>query len=280
VISYIGGKARIGKWIVPFIPNDIETYVEPFSGMFWVFFNMDLKKFPNLKTVVYNDFNGLNANLMACSLDYDRMWEELKKYPCQQVGVENTPPEYSVMFKKYQKEIFANSFEIGDEPNYEAAAKYVYVLSQVFSGSKPETANYQDYKGKYRCKVLIFMDKLKNPKYREHFDKITFVENMDFQEVIEKYDSPTSYFYTDPPYWKTENYYSNHDFDRTDHERLATVLYNIDGKFSLSYYPFEVLKEWFPRNMYNWQLKSFKKAAAARAGKLQNKGQELLIMNY
>ena len=33
-----------------------------------------------------------------------------------------------------------------------------------------------------------FMDKLKNPKYREHFDKTTFVENLDFQDVIEKYD--------------------------------------------------------------------------------------------
>ena len=58
MISYIGGKARISKWIVPFIPKDIETYVEPFSGMFWVFFKMDLIKYPNLKTVVYNDFNG------------------------------------------------------------------------------------------------------------------------------------------------------------------------------------------------------------------------------
>ena len=148
MISYIGGKARIGKWIVPFIPNNIENYVEPFSGMFWVFFNMDLKKFPNLKTVVYNDYNGLNANLMACSLQYDRMWDELSKYPCQQVGVENTPPEYREMYNRYQKELFDDSFEIGDEPNYDAAAKYVYVLSQVFSGSKPETAKYQDYKGK------------------------------------------------------------------------------------------------------------------------------------
>ena len=280
MISYIGGKARIGKWIVPFIPNNIETFVEPFSGMFWVFFNMDLKKFPNLKTVVYNDFNGLNANLMECSRDYERMWEELNKYPCQQLGVENTPPEYIEMFKTYQKEIFDDDYQIGEYPNYDAAAKYVYVLSQVFSGSKPETSKYTDYKGKYRCKVLIFMDKLKNPKFREHFDKITFVENMDFSEVIEKYDSPTTYFYVDPPYWKTENYYSNHDFDRNDHERLANSLFNIDGRFSLSYYPFELLKEWFPRDLYNWQLKKFKKAAAARAGVSQNDGQELLIMNY
>ena len=71
MISYIGGKARISKWIIPFIPKDIETYVEPFSGMFWVFFKMDLENYPNLKTVVYNDFNGLNSNLFKCCKDYD-----------------------------------------------------------------------------------------------------------------------------------------------------------------------------------------------------------------
>jgi DNA adenine methylase len=57
---------------------------------------------------------------------------------------------------------------------------------------------------------------------------------MDFEKVIEKYDSESTYIYLDPPYWKTENYYSNHDFDRNDHERLANVLKNVKGKFSLS----------------------------------------------
>ena len=103
MISYIGGKARIGKWIVPQIPNDIETYVEGFSGMFWVFFNMDLTKFPNLKTVVYNDYNRLNAHLMKWSKNYDVLWEELAKYPCQQLGVVDTPPEYAEMFNQYKK---------------------------------------------------------------------------------------------------------------------------------------------------------------------------------
>jgi site-specific DNA-adenine methylase len=82
MISYIGGKARISKWIVPFIPKDIETYVEPFGGMYWVFFKTKLSEYPNLKTVVYNDFNGLNANLFRCAKDYDRLWDELNKYPC------------------------------------------------------------------------------------------------------------------------------------------------------------------------------------------------------
>jgi DNA adenine methylase len=294
MISYIGGKARIGKWIVPFIPKDIETYVEGFSGMFWVFFNMDLKDYPNLKTVVYNDYNKLNANLFRCSKQYDRMIEELAKYPCQQLGVEDTPPEYEQMFRKFQKEVFDPELVVGDVPNFDIAAKYVYVLTQVFSGSKPETSSYTDYKGKYRCKVLIFMDKLRHPEYRAHLEKIAFVESMDFQEVVEKYDSPTTYFYMDPPYFSTENYYSNHIFSRETHERLANTLKKIKGKFSLSYYDFPQLSKWFPElpmgnnnqilmfgdSPYKWERKAFKKAAAAKKDGTQNEGIELLIMNY
>lgn len=278
MISYIGGKARIGKWIKEYIPNDIETYVEGFSGMFWVFFNMDLKKYPNLKTVVYNDYNRLNYNLMKWAKNYDVLWGALSQYPCQQLGVVDTPVEYGQMFAQYQQEIFDENLVITDENSLEIACKYVYVLGQVFSGSKPETASYMDYKGKYRCKVLVFMDKLKNPKYREHFDKITFVENTDFQQVVEKYDSPTTYFYMDPPYWKTENYYSNHDFDVNDHLRLADCIKGIQGKFSLSYYDFPQLSEWFPKESYRWEQKDFSKAASTK--KEKNVGTELLIMNY
>ena len=278
MISYIGGKARIGKWIKEYIPKDIETYVEGFSGMFWVFFNMDLKKYPNLKTVVYNDYNRLNYNLMKWAKNYDVLWGALSQYPCQQLGVVDTPVEYGQMFAQYQQEIFDENLVITDENSLEIACKYVYVLGQVFSGSKPETASYMDYKGKYRCKVLVFMDKLKNPKYREHFDKITFVENTDFQKVVEKYDSPTTYFYMDPPYWKTENYYSNHDFDVNDHLRLADCIKGIQGKFSLSYYDFPQLSEWFPKEDYRWEQKDFSKAASTK--KEKNVGTELLIMNY
>jgi site-specific DNA-adenine methylase len=206
--------------------------------------------------------------------------------------VEDTPPEYEEMFKQYQKEIFNDEFIINDENSLEVACKYVYVLGQVFSGSRPETATYMDYKGKYRCKVLVFMDKLKNPKYREHFDKITFIENMDFESVVKKYDSPTTYFYMDPPYWKTENYYSNHDFDAKDHIRLADAIKGISGKFSLSYYDFPQLSEWFPefavskhnqldmfgQSPYKWERKDFSKAASTK--KEKNVGTELLIMNY
>jgi len=69
-------------------------------------------------------FNGLNANLFDCSLEYDRLWVELNKYPCQQLGVTDTPQEYVDMFNKYQQEIFHTDFEITDNNKFEIAAKY------------------------------------------------------------------------------------------------------------------------------------------------------------
>jgi hypothetical protein len=58
------------------------------------------------------------------------------------------------------------------------------------------------------------------------------------------------------------------------------VLKTIEGKFSLSYYDFVLLSEWFPQDQYRWEKKEFAKAAAAKKGQTQNMGEELLIMNY
>ena len=279
MLSYIGGKSKIGKWIVPFYPKDMEVYLETFGGMFWCFFNMDLKQYPNLKKVVYNDFNPLNYNLFQCVQNPTELLRAINSIDCQKQGVDNTPEIYREQFKTFQSQLFAEDFKVGVR-DYESAAKYVYILTQVFSGSKPETSNFIDLKGNYKSKYLTFRDKLSKPDWVDHFNKITDVENMDFADVIQKYDSPSTYIYLDPPYWKTENYYSNHDFDRKDHERLANVLDEVKGKFSLSYYDFDLLHEWFPEDKYTWVRKEFAKAASAKKGEKQNMGEELLIMNY
>jgi DNA adenine methylase len=280
MLGYIGGKSKISSWIVPFYPTDIEVYVEPFSGMYWCFFGMDLVRYPNLKKVVYNDFNPLNTNLYKCVRDHQRLLQECNKLIVQQKGVFPTNPLCKESFDKFQKELYDKDFVVGSEPNYEVAAKYAYILSQVFSGANPSSASFIDLKGKYHSKFTSFKNKLANPKWQKMFEYITDVENMDFADVIQKYDSPSTYIYLDPPYWKTENYYSNHDFDRQDHERLANVLHNIQGKFSLSYYDFELLHQWFPEDQYTWVKKEFAKAASAKKGEKQNLGEELLIMNY
>jgi DNA adenine methylase len=270
-LSYIGGKSKIGKWIRNYIPNDIETYVESFSGAFWVFFNMELTNYTKLKKVVYNDFNPLNVNLFNCVRNYKDFYEVIKHIPAQRAD----------LFSQYQKEIFDPNFMVDlSKPDYEVAYKYAYILTQVWSGTNPSKSKFIDLKGKYTSKFDSFRNKLTNPKWQAYFDKIDVVENMDFEDVIKKYDSPTTYFYCDPPYYKTEDYYANHSFGIETHERLANSLKSMKGKFSLSYYDFPQLSEWFPKDEYVWESKSFAKAAMAKAGKEQTKGIELLIMNY
>jgi DNA adenine methylase len=279
MLSYIGGKSKIGKWIKDYYPTDMETYVETFGGMFWCFFNMDLSKYPNLKRVVYNDFNPLNYNLFMCLQNPSVLLNAVNSIPCQERGVENTPNIYKEQFNLFQQELFATGFTI-NYPDYDVAAKYAYILTSIFSGSRPETSGFIDLKGKYKSKFLTFRDKLSKPDWVEHFNKISHFRLGDFGDVIDEFDSPTTYFYVDPPYWKTENYYSNHDFDVDDHKRLADKLTSISGKFSLSYYDFDLLSLWYPKETYKWEMKEFAKAASATKGKTQNMGQELLIMNY
>lgn len=281
MIPYIGGKKKMQSWIIPKINKDIETYCEPFSGQFWIFFGMDLSQYPNLKKIVYNDFNPLNYNLYQCVRNPKRLLEECEKLVVQQKDVFPTNPICNEQFVSFQAEIFAENFSV--EPgDYEVAAKYAYVLTQVFSGANPEKSKFIDLKGKYHSKFTAFKNKLSKPEWINHFLKISDVENMDFQEVIEKYDNPKTYFYVDPPYYIVGegSYYSNHDFGRHDHERLSSCLKGIKGKFSLSYYDFPLLSEWFPKNEYLWETKEFVKGAAAKKGTKQNMGEELLIMNY
>jgi DNA adenine methylase len=281
-VSYIGGKSKIApSLIIPNIPKDIETFVEVFSGQFWTFFKMNLSEYPNLKKIVYNDFNPLNYNMYLCIKNHQRLLEECKKFVVQELGKIPTNPVCEEQFNSFQSELFNSGFTI-NYPDYEVAAKYVYVLTQVFSGANPEKSKFIDLKGKYHSKFTSFKNKLENEKWQKMFESITNIENMDFEDVIKKYDSPTTYFYTDPPYYIVGEgkYYSNHDFNRQDHERLANILQQVKGKFGLSYYDFPDLHTWFPENVYRWERKLFAKAAAAKKNTKQNMGEELFILNF
>ena len=53
-----------------------------------------------------------------------------------------------------------------------------------------------------------------------------------YQEVIKRFDRPTTLFYLDPPYWGRNLY--RHNFGEADFGELAGRLKKIRGKFVLS----------------------------------------------
>lgn len=61
------------------------------------------------------------------------------------------------------------------------------------------------------------------------------LEKEDFGVIFQRYDSPTTVFYIDPPYVYTEDYYPGNIFLRSDHQRLAAILLRAEGLWLLSY---------------------------------------------
>ncbi len=70
------------------------------------------------------------------------------------------------------------------------------------------------------------------------------IENKSFEELIPLYDKEETFFYIDPPYVSTESYYKNTGgFGVAEHKQLAALLFNVKGKFLLSYNDCKLVRE-------------------------------------
>lgn len=102
------------------------------------------------------------------------------------------------------------------------------------------------------------------------------IENQDFETVIRHFDSPTTFFYGDPPYYLTEDMYSE-VFGWKDHVRLRDLLKGIKGYFLISYNDCPEIRELYKE----FRIYSFSRphsmAQRYSAGKEYH---ELLIGNY
>jgi DNA adenine methylase len=300
MFSFFGGKNSQSDWIYSYInpiSNDIDTYAEIFSGSMWTYMNND---FSFAKNIIYNDLNIYLVNLFHClsKPDFRQYLTKLSEsgsflYFDRNSTYEKQYQYYKELFLKCKKELYTD--KLGQEikidiPDYKIAVKYFILLRHAFSSISNEKIGYsysaESYKeGKPipKPKSYAAIKKLSESKYTDKLDAITNFENLDFAELIKKYDSKKTMFYADPPYFSTENKYFRGDehFGKEGHQRLADSLKNIKGKFILSYYDFEGLDKMYPKNKYTWKEKDFNKRTTSitKDGKLRN-STEILIMNF
>ena len=104
----------------------------------------------------------------------------------------------------------------------------------------------------------------------------TYIENLEYQACIERFDRPHTFFYLDPPYYGCEDYYGKGLFSRADYLRLATILAHLRGKFIMSINnPPEI------RDIYRqFAIVEVKTVYQTAAGRRRKPVTELLIMNF
>ena len=304
VIGYFGGKSSsvFHDFINKKIPKTgIKTYLEPFSGSMGTYMDDDSLVFD---TVIYNDKNRHQVNLYKCCTQPEEFLKYLEKLKQNLLYTSEVDPVkkwdfYKKIYHEYTKNDFLDdmSFEIGD---YEKAAIYAFLITSSFSSVYPRGGGFSGYKkDKDRLKLEVLIDKLKKNKYTEKLQSITDYTNIDFEELINKYDSVDTYIYLDPPYARFNEDKGDDDgkrlfwygsdkegvFGPASHRRLLELIKKSDARWSLSYYYFPLLEELLPRDKYFWFEKEVFRSSAGGGNnselkKEQEKGVELLILNY
>ena len=303
VISYFGGKSSnvFIEFINSKIPKDgIKTYLEPFSGSMGTYMDDPKLKFD---VVIYNDKNRHQANLYKCCANPAEFVIHLENLKKTLLHTTETDPLkkwdfYKGIYREYIKNDFLDNmdFEIGD---FEKGAIYAFLITSAHNSVYPRGAGFNGYKkDKDRLKLEVLIDKLKKNKYTDKLSSIKEFLNIDFEELINKYDSEDTYLYLDPPYHRPDvngdddakrlSWYGADKegmFGPASHRRLLDLIKKSKCRWSLSYYYFPLLEELLPRDKYIWTEKEVFRSSAQGGNNSGDKGEqakgvELLIMNY
>src|ERR1035437_7657224 len=134
--GWFGGKNQHSPWIYSFIPKDIKTYCEPFSGSFPIYFNQD---FSQVKNIIYNDANKLQTNFMLCAKDYNRLADDIKNSFIDTNGFLYCDKTDLVAQKLHYRDLYTNTKDAKkcsfyddldfDMPNYEKAVIYSFMIT-------------------------------------------------------------------------------------------------------------------------------------------------------
>jgi len=303
VISYFGGKSSntFIEFINAQIPKDgsIKTYLEPFSGSFATYMDDDTLIFDN---VIYNDKNRHQVNLYRCCSDPDKFLPYLKNISVLDTN-ETDPLKkwdfYKAVYKEYVKNDFLDNTSF-DIPDFEKAAIYAFLICSSHNSVYPRGGGFNGYlKKKDKLKLDVLINKLQKNTYTDKLQSITEFCNIDFEDLITKWDAEDTYMYLDPPYARFSEDKGEDDakrlfwygadkegvFGPASHRRLLELLKKTKSRWSLSYYYFPLLKELLPRDKYRWMEKQVIRKSAGGGNNhelkgVPTKGTELLIMNY
>lgn len=217
-LSYVGGKNRLASEIVALLPKHT-TYVEPFAGGAQVLFR---KK--RSKVEVLNDLDGELINFYrVCQAHHEELLRCLR---------------YMLLSRKWYGLIARTPPESLTDIN--RAARYFFLQKTSFGGmvARKNFAAHITNRPSFTPKRI---PEIIESSY-ERLQNVQ-IECLPYEDVLHKYDRPTTLFYLDPPYYGLRLY--NHNFSGSDFVSLKERLTALKGKFLLSINDHAVIRRLF-----------------------------------
>lgn len=211
VAPWLGAKTRLAKRLIELIASiPHKTYAEPFVGMGGVFLRRPFR--PTCE--VANDRNGEIVNLFRV----------LQRHYPQLMEVMRFQITSRSRFETLRQTDPATLTDL------ERAARFLYLMRLAFGGQvngvfgvSPGHAPRFDL-----SRIGLILEAA-----HERLAGVVF-ENLDWTELIERYDARETLFYLDPPYHGGESDYGKGLFSREDFARMAEILGDLQGRFILS----------------------------------------------
>lgn len=204
-IKWFGGKSLLAERIVQRIPPHT-CYVEVFGGAAWVMFRKE-----RAKSEIYNDINGDLVNLFSVLRD------QADEFTRRAAFLIPNRDE----FYRWRNE------PRDDLDPVERALRFYTLIHYSFN------CNLRQYKPVVkRAPAGVNLDLLREASKR--LQKV-WIERLDYQELIRKYDGPNTFFYLDPPYAPPAFASGVYGWPDSEHGRLRRVLVGVQGKFLVSY---------------------------------------------
>ena len=260
-ISRMGGKSYLTKWLCGFIPSHV-TYIEPFCGAGHLLF----AKEPSPVEVLAD----IDGHLIA----FFKIIQEPGK--CQMlIGRLNYMPYSRALWQEIRQNWKAGNMP---EDEIERVSQWFYLNRTCFSGDQ-RRGGFAVPSVTGRNPVISFRNSIDSFNVIAERLKCVCIENLNYADCIQRYDSLEILFYCDPPYLGAEHYYGKGNFTHDDHRTLAELLNGVKGRGMVSHYANSLYDDLY-RGWNRYEYQSFKGSSKAVPGEEKPKTVECLWTNY
>lgn len=269
-VKWAGGKRQIIDKLINLVPDEFNTYYEPFIGGGALLFELSPKK------AVINDSNIELMNVYSVLCNYNKF-----KKMCNTLNSYETKHSEEFYYEIRAKD--RNKSSYNRLSDYTKAARTIYLNKACFNGLYRVNSK-NEFNVPYGKKTKVNTYEGSNLITVSNYLTMNDIKilSIDFEEAV-KDAKKGDFVYFDPPYdsdTKTFTNYTETGFDKNEQIRLANVFKTLDKKgvyVMLSNHNTTLINELYKD--YNFHYIEAKRAINSN-GKKRGKVDEVIITNY